>query len=207
MKPINIAIADDHSFLRQGLIVLFKEFTFINVLFDVNNGKELLENIERSVPDVVLLDLEMPVMSGAEALKKIKTYYPKIKVIILSAYYGDPYVHEFLALGAAAFLPKNCFVENIVDCICQVNLEKSSLAFSSERTRLETDQKQQLKMQLTRREMEILNFYCLGKNTEEIANLLSISKRTVEWHKENMLLKTGTKNTTGLVLFGLKHYS
>jgi DNA-binding NarL/FixJ family response regulator len=116
-KRIHLGIADDHLVLRQGLISLLKEYEHLNIVLSVNNGKELMEELKKTKPDIILLDIEMPLMNGREALEKITIQYPKIKVIMISQYFTDAYIIEFIKNGACGFLPKNCDIEKIVDAI------------------------------------------------------------------------------------------
>ena len=116
-KPIHIAIVDDHVIVRQGLISLLAEYEEVNILFDANNGKELMDNLKSSKPDIVLLDIAMPIMNGKEALEKMQLKYPKIKVIVMSQYFHDEYIIEFIKAGASAFLPKNCDIDKLLDAI------------------------------------------------------------------------------------------
>jgi DNA-binding NarL/FixJ family response regulator len=115
---INVALAEDHVILREGLInLLNEEYEHIKVLFDVSNGRELLDELEESKPDVILLDIDMPVLNGKEALEEIKIKYPAIKVIMLSTHYNDSYIIEFIKMGASAYLSKASSMEEIVKAI------------------------------------------------------------------------------------------
>lgn len=116
-KSIQIGIADDHLVLRQGLISLLKEYDNLNIVLSVNNGQELMDGLKKIQPDIILLDVEMPVMNGREALEKIKAEYPQIKVLIISQYFTNAYIIEFIKIGARGFLPKNCDIDKIVEAI------------------------------------------------------------------------------------------
>lgn len=212
-NSIKIAIADDHLFVRQGLVALLKEFETIEVLFDVNNGKEALEMLKKHHPDIVLLDIEMPVMDGAETFDKIKTRYPGIKVIILSSHYTDSYIIEFVKKGVAGFLNKNTSIEKIIEVItaiykddfyydCAVALIMSRvITFATETTH----QKIRADLNLTDQELTIVKLICKNKTSAEIANQLFISIRTVEGHRLHIRQKTNCKNTMDLVAFSIKN--
>lgn len=212
MKQINIAIIDDHAVLRQGLISLFKEFEEVNVLFDANNGKELLSNLQCYSPDVVLLDIEMPEMGGKETLLNLQNFYPDVKVIMLSTYYSEDFIMEFMMKGARGFLPKEADIEKIITAIKDV-YEKgyhfddkvSEVVFLLEKKK-RSNKLDSPATDFTAQEIKIAKLFCLGKSAEIIANELFISKRTVEWHKENIYKKSQTKNLAELIKYSLKQH-
>ena len=212
-KLIHIGIAEDHLLTRQGLIALLKEFEGINVLFDVPNGRELLDSLKKTVPDVILLDIEMPVMNGREVFEKIKSKYPKLKVIIISMHFKDSYIIEFIKKGANGFLNKNSSIEKIVDALFAVHEHgfyydstislimaktiSNNLIPPSEDIIATTD--------ITSREIEIIRLICLNKLNKEIADSLNISVRTVEGHRLNIMRKTNCKNALDLTTFALQN--
>src|SRR4051812_49078963 len=116
-KEISIGIAEDHPLLRFGLVSALKPHKQINVLFDVSNGKELLDKLKSTRPEILLLDIEMPVMRAQDVLEKIRTKYPKIKVIIISAFFKNNYILECFKLGVKAFLPKGDPIEKVLEVI------------------------------------------------------------------------------------------
>src|SRR6218665_3525989 len=119
--PVNIAIAEDFELFRQGLMSLLQEEQSIKVLFDAENGKDLLDKLQSQKPDVVLMDIRMPVMDGRQALDIIRDQFPHIKVIILSMHNSETYISDFIAAGASGFLAKNCAIEKIIDAIHAVH--------------------------------------------------------------------------------------
>lgn len=210
-KPIHIALAEDHLLFRQGLITLFKEYEEINVLFDVNNGKELLDELKKSKPDVILLDIDMPVMDGKEALLKIKEKYPAIKVIMISTFYDDVYITEYILHGAVGFLPKHCDIEKVVDAIFAVHEQgyyfdnKISTSLVAKLMKSKSVQPTIENQALSDREVEVLKLTCLEKTNKQISEELFISQRTVEWHRKQIMKKTKSKNVVGLVMYAIKH--
>jgi DNA-binding NarL/FixJ family response regulator len=211
-KYINIGIADDHLLLRQGLVSLLKEYSDLKVIVDVNNGRELMEALKSNKPDIILLDIEMPVMNGREALEKITLKYPHIKVIIMSMHFNDAYIIEFIKNGACAFLPKNCDVDKILDAILSVyelgyyydhrvslamaNLLKNS-PFDIADLTIDTE--------FTKRELDILKLICQKKTNTQIATALNLSTRTVEGHRYRISKKTNTNSTLELIEYALEH--
>ena len=212
-KRIHLGIADDHLVLRQGLISLLKEYNHLKIVLSVNNGKELMEELKKTKPDIILLDIEMPLMNGREALEKIKIEYPQIKVIIISQYFTNAFIIEFIKIGARGFLPKNCDIEKIVDAIQLVhengeyydNKVSSAMAESLKNAPSEIDELV-TKTELTKREFEILKLICQKKTNSEIANILFLSIRTVEVHRFNISKKTNTSNTLELIEYAYLHH-
>ena len=210
-RPIHIGMAEDHLLFRQGVIALLKEYEEINILFDVGNGKELLDILKTSKPDIVLLDIEMPVMNGKEALAKIQEKYPNVKVIMISMHYDDAYITEYIINGAVGFLPKNCDIEKIVDAIYAVyeqgyyfdsKISKSLVVKLMKANKVNPTITEFI---LSEREIEVLKLTCLEKTNQEMSEELFISKRTVEGHRKSILKKTNAKNVVGLVMYAIKH--
>ncbi len=208
-KTIHIGIADDHLVLRQGLISLLKEYDNLNVVVDVNNGKELLDSLKRNKPDIILLDIEMPIMNGREALEKMQFKYPLVKVIIMSMHFNDAYIIEFIKNGACAFLPKNCDIDKIVDAIYSVyeigyyydNRVSSAMAAILKKSVPREDVV--FGMEFTKREIEIIRLICLKKSNIEIAKAVNLSVRTVEGHRYNISKKTNINNPVDLIDFAI----
>lgn len=210
-KPIHIAIADDHVVLRQGLISLLAEYEEINVLFDVSNGKELMDALKTSKPEIILLDIEMPVMNGKEALEKIQIKYPKIKVIIISQYFDDAHILKFIKNGACAFLPKNCNIDKILDAINYVHEHgyyydnKVSAAMATMLKKIPIDDKIVADTEFTKQEINVIKLVCIKKTNAEIADELNVSIRTIESHRYNISKKTNTTNTIDLIEHAVKN--
>lgn len=206
-KPINLAIVDDHSVFRHGLIALLKEFDNLNIVFDVSNGKELLAELKHKKTDVILLDIEMPMMDGKEALDKIKLKYPKIKVIMMSSHFNDNYIVEFIKSGACAFLPKNCDVEIILTAVNSVYEfgyyydDKVSNAMASMLKNPSNTEDLIPDIIFTSREIEILKLIFNKKSNYEIADTLNVSVRTIEGHRYRISKKTKTNNPVELMDF------
>lgn len=211
-KIIHIGIADDHLVLRQGLISLLKEYEHLNVVLSVNNGKELMDALKNSKPDIILLDIDMPVMNGREALEKINLKYPKIKVIIITHYFNDAYIIEFIRNGARGFLPKNCDIEKILDAIQAVHEigeyydNKVSATMAAVLKKSPTAVNEVVPdTEFTKREIEILRLICIKKSNIEISNALNLSVRTIEGHRYNISKKTNTANTIELIEYALQN--
>jgi len=210
IKKINIALAEDHQLVRQGMIALLKEEEGLNILFDVSNGKELMDMLKHTRPDIILLDIAMPVMDGKDALEKIRYKYPKIHVIIITSHYNERYISEFITRGAKGFLPKNCDIEKVVDAIYSVFDQGYYFDTMVSRSIVEKLQLENFKVfpsenTLSIKEKEILRLICMEKSNKEISENVFLSKRTVEWHKKNILEKTKSKSVIGLVKYAMKY--
>lgn len=211
-KLIHIGIADDHLVLRQGLISLLKEYDHLNVIISVNNGKELMDALKNSKPDIILLDIDMPVMNGREALEKINVKYPKVKVIIISQHFNDAYIIEFIKNGARGFLPKNCDIDKIVDAIQLVHEQgeyydnKVSATMAAVLKKSPTAVNEVVPdTEFTKREIEILKLICSKKSNIDIAEVLNLSVRTIEGHRYNISKKTDTANTIELIEYAFQN--
>lgn len=211
-KPINIAIVDDHTFLREGLISLLKEIDSIQVLFDVSNGKEMLDMLKTHKPDIILLDIEMPIMNGKQALERLRIKYPKIKVLMLSQYFNDSFIIEYIKDGACGFLPKNCSSDKIVNALFSVhetgcyydNKVSATMASLLKKTPTVPENKY-LDTPFTKQEITIIKMICSKKTNLQIADALNISERTVEGHRYNISKKTKTTNPMDLIEYALKN--
>lgn len=211
-QQIKIGIADDHVILRQGLIAILKEYPHLDIVLDVNNGQELMLELEKQLPDIILLDIEMPIMNGKDTLELIQLKYPSIKVMMMSMYFNDSYIIEFIKNGACAFLPKNCDIDKLVDAINTVYErghyydEKISEVIINVLKQLPPINKLiPKKLDLTNRELEIIELICSKKTNNEIANQLHLSVRTIEGHRYNISKKTNTTNTLELIEYATKN--
>lgn len=208
MKKLTIHLVDDHSLFREGLKFLLSNCDFIADIEESENGKIFLEKLEKNVPDVVLMDIEMPEIDGIKASKMALEKYPNLKIIALSMYAEEEYYSKMIDVGVRGFLLKNSQFEDVQKAILDVN--EGNNFFSQEIldriiANLYKKKTEKPILDLTEREIEVLYNICKGLSNQEIADLLFISKRTVDKHRENLLLKTGAKNTAGLVVYAIKN--
>lgn len=210
-EPIKIAVAEDHYLFREGLIALLDDEEDISLAFDVSNGEELLQGIENTMVDIVLIDLNMPVMNGQQTLRLLKERYPEVRPIVLSMYSSNDYISDAIRLGARGFLPKNCNVDQVVDAIYAVKeqgyyfddeISKSQIFRLVHEIGIDPTFKSE---ELSKREVDVLELICDEKSNNEIADKLCISVRTVEVHRQNLLRKTNAKNVAGLVVYAIKN--
>ena len=214
MKKIRLIIADDQILFLEGLSLLINKFDSIELVAEVINGQELLGAIPVYQPDVVLVDLKMPVLNGIDATKIIKEQYPELKIILLSMYNDESIINHIMKLGANGYLLKNEEPHVLRDAIETVykndfyfnDYVSRALLKDVSTSRVKKAESVLLqKLQLTRREVEVLKLICQECTSAEIAAQLYISIRTVEGHRKSLLSKTGVRNTAGLVLFAMKN--
>ncbi len=210
---IQIAIADDQLLFRKGMIGLLNSIKDFKVIIDAENGEDLLKKIAASedITDVVLLDINMPVLNGLETLSKIKHTYPFIKCIMLTVHEEEKYIVKLIDAGANAYLPKNTEPEELEKAIQTViekdfyfndrTIEAMRNGFKYDKPKISLD----VTDAITTREKEILHLICKEYTAAEMAAELFISERTVNGHRNNLLQKAGCKNTAGLVVFAIKH--
>lgn len=206
-----IFLVDDHALFREGLKTLLEsvsngKYVVVN---EVANGKEFLELIPHSSADVVLLDIDMPLVDGFEAAKRALEIRPELKIITLSMHGDEDYYFKMVSLGVKGFLLKSSEIDEVLTAIEAVN--EGGSYFSQELLQnlvgnLKSSQQEEEKgSNLSERELEILLLICKGLSNQEIADLLFISKRTVDKHRANILEKTAAKNTANLVVFAIKN--
>lgn len=211
MVKYNIAIADDQVMFRKGLISLLSEFPELKVVIEADNGKDLQEKMKRKKPDVVLLDLEMPVMDGMETMAWLKATHPGIRVIILTMHNEEPIIAHMIENGAHGFLVKNDPIETLMDAIYSVMDtgyyfdDRVSRALLQRLVLGEKVKPNFEKVVLSERETQIIQLICQELTNREIADKLSISVRTVEGHREAILQKLKAKNTVGIVMYAIKN--
>jgi DNA-binding NarL/FixJ family response regulator len=209
MEKIRIGIVDDHSLFRNGLKLLLSAFTEIEVISEFSNGQEFIKSLANIVPDVVLMDIEMPVMNGIEATKESIARFPELKIITLSMFGEEEYYYKMIDAGVKGFILKNSDIDEVVKAIHSVR--NGGTYFSQEilynvvKNIRDVSKTDQIHLQLSQREIEILELICKGLSNQEIGEELNISKRTVDKHRANILSKTDTKNTASLVMFAIEN--
>lgn len=209
---LKVIVADDHRLFRSGIIIALKEIHIISRIREAENGREVLEILELEHFDVVLMDISMPVMNGFIATKEIIRRFPKTKVIAVSMYDDDQHMMDMFHNGAMGYLFKNTDRDEIKNALVEVVFngryywpkEMNNKLFNRIilKKRVQNDSYNKL---LSDREKEIISLICREFSTREIADHLHLSQKTISWHRENLMQKTQTKNTAGLVAFAFTH--
>ncbi len=212
-KQINISLVDDEALVNMLLSKYLNAQDSINVISVSNDGSEFIDLLKKSktLPDIVLLDLRMKNVNGIETIEYIKQNNPDIKIISLSSHYKESNLGYMVKTGVNAFLPKEISPERLVDVIKEVY--HKGFYFSVEQ--LEVLRKQISKTvqapvlssvdSISDRELDVLRLICKQYTNSEIGEKLYISTRTVEGHRNNLYLKTGTKNIAGLIIYAVKN--
>jgi len=214
MQQIKLAIIDDQNLFRVSLAYLIESIPEFKLVAQAADGEELLANFDKlkEIPDVLLMDMNMPGMNGVALNAIIQEKYPEIRVIVLSVHTQERLIAKMINAGAAAYLIKNCEREELITAIkstyetgfyisrrVMLAVQKSAMQGSRTSSIFNRDL-----LELTSREREVLQLICEENSSAEIATRLFLSIRTVEGHRNNLLLKTESKNTAGLVLFAIR---
>ena len=202
---ISVYLADDHTLFRKGFIRLLQSFKRIGEIQEAENGRELIDLVQKKLPDVVLLDIRMPVMDGIETCDYLHQEYPDLLIMMLTMEDDENYVELLLSKGARGYLLKSANTEEVEQAIYSLydsRFYSNALMAKSLRVQKKVEQSDEL---FTIREFEILRLTYLQKSMKEIASDLGISERTVQTHRRNMMLKIGVHNSTGLVKYAVAH--
>lgn len=211
-KPLTYLITDDHQIFRQGLRMALSDDPLLECIGEAGDGQELLELLKMHEPDVILLDLKMPVMDGMEATRQIRQRYPDVRILILTMHDDDQLVLHLLEAGANGYLVKNTDADEIKlalhscretgyyfsDYVSGLML-RSIIKKNDHSPRFRED------AELSEREKEVLRLICEGCTMAEIGQQIFLSPRTVEKIKSSLCEKTGAKNSAGLIMYAVKH--
>ncbi len=212
---LKIAIVDDHLLFRKSLSLVINAFNGMQVVLDADNGKTFLEKVKKMPIDIVLLDIQMPVMNGYEVCRELKKMHPEIKILIVSQLTAKQSIHKVIELGAHGYFTKNAdpeqldiAIRSIVEKGYYFNSELGSVmrdALAWEKNGIKKTIAVSKEVMITPREIEIIKLICQEYSSEDIGNFLFIEKRTVESHRTNIMKKTKSHNIIGIVLYALKH--
>ena len=209
MSAIRVVLADDHALVRAGICALLERLPGVEVVGEAANGREALDLIKKSVPNVILLDISMAELGGLEALPRIVKDFQAVKVLMLSRHANEEYVLRALRSGAAGYMLKEAAAEELELAINAVAQGKTYLSPSISRTVVESylqhapGEEGPLE-QLTARQREVLQLVAEGKNTKEIAGILDISIKTVEAHRLQLMARLDIHDVPGLVRFAIR---
>ncbi len=213
MDPISICIVDDHTLFRKAMIRLVSSFSRIKMITEAENGKICLEQLKKAtqLPDVVLLDLDMPVMNGVDTAETIRQKYPDVKIIILTMHDNQKYMMHMIEIGVHSFLLKDSNPDELERAIYSV-VDKDYyhndmiVAALKRSVKLKSERPSFNKLtELTEREREIFILICSEMSLKDIGLKLSVSEKTIHAHKANIQQKLGLKNTVSMIKFAYDH--
>jgi len=211
MQKIKVLIVDDHTLVRDGIRALLSLVADIKVVGEAANGREALEKVKKLAPDVVLMDLAMPILSGLEATRRIRKRFPGIKVLALTQYEDREYIVPTIEAGARGFVSKTAAFSELASAIQAVYQGGSFLSpMAAAAVVEECQQKVAIEgekdsyQNLTDREREMLKLVAEGYTAKEIADMLVIGLRTVETHKTNLMKKLNIHNKADLIRFAIR---
>jgi two-component system, NarL family, response regulator NreC len=208
---LRVLIADDHGVVRQGLRALLEKSPQLSVVGEAADGREAVRLASEKKPDIIVMDIAMPLLNGIDATTQIVSRFPDIKVIILSMYSDESYVLRALSAGAKGYLLKDSAETDILPAVQAVAQGRPFFSPSITRTLLEEylESKKKSKLEdsydlLTDREKEILQLLAEGKTNKDVATILELSPYTVETHRQNLMQKLNLHNTAEIVLYAVR---
>jgi DNA-binding NarL/FixJ family response regulator len=211
MQKIKVLVVDDHTIVRDGICALLALAGDIEVVGEATNGNEAINKVRELNPDVVLMDIAMPIMGGLEATRRINKEFPKTKVLVLTQYDDKEYFFPVIESGALGFISKAAASSELTAGIRSVYRGDSYLSPSVTKLLVENYQhtavnnpSQDPYNQLTEREREVFKLLAEGHSTQEIAEMLVITTKTAEGHKTNLMAKLGIHNRVELVKYALR---
>lgn len=211
----SILVVDDHQLVLDGLVSIVNELDDFEIIATARNGKEGLQLAGTFQPDIILMDIDMPIMNGLEATRRIKSEFNEIKVVILTMHNEVSLIKKVMEIGADGYLLKNADREEFYTALCTVSKGKSY--FSAEVTQrllhpernskpqFEVDENSVQLSKLTEREVDVLKQIAEGLSNKEIGEELFISHRTVDTHRTNLMKKLEVHNIAGLIKFAIKN--
>lgn len=210
-KKVTVLLAEDHTIVRQGLAKLLEAEPGIEVVGEARNGREAVSKVDEHKPDVVIMDIAMPLLNGIEATRQIRKNRPQTKVIILSMHSQDRFISELFTLGASGYLLKDSSGPDIVKAIDSVMKGDTYLSPSISKKVIEDyvslkktkSSREDLYAKLSNREREVFQMIAEGRSTKEIADILCVSVSTVKTHRANIMEKLEIENISQLIHFAI----
>jgi len=208
--PTRIFIADDHGIIRNALKMLIQSHEDMTVVGEADNGLDAVDQVKSVHPDAVIMDIAMPGLNGIEAARRIREILPEIKTVMLSMHHTDEHVYQAMKAGARGYILKESAGSEVIDAIHAVMAGEHFFGAGVQRPSAELESKHRGRSKsplesLSSREREVLQFVVEGKTSIEIADMLSISQKSVETYRTRLMHKLGVENVTALVKFAIAH--
>ena len=212
-KAIRVLIADDHTLFRKGMSMMVKTFPGVVSVHDVENGQKALDYLNENPVDILLLDLEMPVLDGWETSRKVVNNFPNTYIIMISMHDSPKLISDLIEIGVHSYLLKSAEPEEVQKAMMSVinnDFYYNQLVAKALHQKVRSGNADKLleddKNQLTKREIEILELICQELTMKEIGEKLYISEQTIHTHRKNLMRKTEAKNAVGLVKFAIQNH-
>nr|MBC7613287.1 response regulator transcription factor [Pseudopedobacter sp.] len=207
MKKMKIALADDHQLFRSGLRAMLKELDDFEIIYEADNGQELLDKISGKLkPDIILLDIKMPQINGFEAVVFIKEHYPSIKIIVLSMFSDEASVMKMVKEGVEGYLLKDANKQEFVDALRTVSANEVYYSTAINKVIQKSFiNKKPITIKLSENETKFLALLCQQMSNKEIAEKMNLSVRTIDGYRDHLFEKLNVKSRIGLVLYAIKN--
>ena len=205
---IRVIVVDDHEIFRSGLKMVINKLGYARVVAEAANGAEFLQLLDEEETDIVLMDIEMPVMNGSEATRQALEKKPGLKVIALTMFTEDAYIQHMIEAGAKGFLIKNIrkdVLDRAIQAVYNGKTYYSEELWDYFTKSIVKEEKTENDLVITRRELEVLQLLAEGLSNKEIGDRLFVSERTIVGHKSNLMAKTNTKNTVSLLAYAIRN--
>ena len=205
-KPIRVMLVDDHTMVRRGLATFLKIFDDLQLVGEAENGETAVQLCAEVLPDVILMDMALPVMDGATATRAIRQQFPQVQVIVLTSFKEGELIKNALEAGAIGYLLKDVSADELVDAIRAAHAGRATLSPEAAQALVETtNQPRTYGLDLTEREREVLALMIEGLNNTQIAGRLTVSPSTIKSHVSNILAKLGVASRTEAVTLALRN--
>lgn len=209
---LNLLIVDDHKIFRDGLKLLLSQFPFIDTIHEASNGQEFLDMVGDIQPDLIMMDINMPIIGGIEATRLALKRQPDLKIIVLTTFHDEDFIEQMMIAGVEGYMLKRSTPEEFEMAMNRV--ASGGNYFSDEIVRTVASKLSKIREEsmarmsrpiFTDREMEILTLLCKGLNNDQVSEIIHISPKTIEKHKSNLFQKTDSNNTINLILYAFRN--